>query len=531
MQQFLQVETLVIVLLLIVSIVALAVRRLQLPYTVALVVAGLVLAIQQPLEIRLVPELILALFVPPLVFEAAFHLDLSELRHDLPALGLLAVPGVVLTTLIVGGLMALVTPLSLPLALLFGALIAATDPVAVIALFRRLGIPRRLAVLVEGESLLNDGTAIVVFNLALAAALTGHFSLLGGALDFVRVAAGGVIVGLLLGWLISRLIAHVDDYLIETTLTTVLAFGSYLVAEQLHVSGVLAVVCAGLITGNASPQGMSPTSRIVIFNFWEYLAFVANSLVFLLIGLQVDLVALGAVWQPILWAVAAVFVARVAVVYGLGWLANRLGEAVPLRWQHIMTWGGLRGAISLALALSLPAVLGTSSDMLRSLAFGVVLFTLLVQGTTMGPLLRRLRVITRGPLQVEYEMRRARMTALQAAGRHLERIYREGLLSPHAWEVLKPELTRRAVTLGNALADLLRSNPALQAEELEVARREVLHAERSTLLGLRRSGLLSEEAYEQLTAEIDAASEAEEAPADEAGPVANSTVQAGGASQ
>ncbi len=512
MQQFLQAETLIIELLLIVSIVAVAVRRLQVPYTVALVVVGLAIAVQQPIEARLVPELILALFVPPLVFEAAFHLNVEELRRDLPALLLLAVPGVVLTTLIVGGLLALVTPLALSLAMVFGALIAATDPVAVIALFRRLGIPRRLGVLAEGESLLNDGTAIVVFNLALAASIDGRFDLVSGIASFVRVAAAGAIVGLVLGWLISRLIAHIDDYLIETTLTTVLAFGSYLIAEQLHVSGVLAVVCAGLVTGNAGPQGMSPTSRIVLFNFWEYLAFLANSLVFLLIGLQVDIPALAANWQPILWGVAAVFVSRVIVVYGLSWLANRLGEPVPLRWQHIMTWGGLRGAISLALALSLPAALGAGGETLRVMAFGVVLFTLLVQGASMGPPLRRLRMITRSPVQADYEMRRARLTAAQAAGRHAERIYREGLLSPHAWEVLKPELTQKAVSLGHSLAELLRANPTLQAEELDAARREVLHAQRSALMGLRRDGLLSQDAYEELTAEVDSTSEEDPPP-------------------
>ncbi len=351
MGEFLATETLVIGLLLIVSLVAIAVQRLRIPYTVALVVAGLLLTAGQPLAVELTSDLILALFVPPLIFEAAFHINGRALWRDLPGILVLAVPGVLLTMAIVAGVVAFGTGLPLPVALVFGALIAATDPVAVVALFRVLNAPRRLARLVEGESLLNDGTAIVIFNLMVAVALTGGFNPLVGLVDFVRVAAGGTLIGLGLGWLVARIVAYVDDYLVETTLTTVLAFGSYLMAEQVHVSGVLAVVAAGLVSGNLGPAGMSPTTRIVLFNFWEYAAFLANSLVFLLIGLEVDVPRLAAAWGPVLWAVAAVLAARVAVIWGLGWLVDRLGEPVPWRWQVVQAWGGLRGAISLALAL------------------------------------------------------------------------------------------------------------------------------------------------------------------------------------
>ena len=504
MQQFLTTETLIIELLLIASLVAIVVRRLHIPYTVALVVVGLRLTAQSNVSIELTPELILALFVPPLVFEAAFHLKLTELRQNLVTILVLAVPGVILTTMIVAGMLTLGTSLSLPVALVFGALIAATDPVAVVALFRLLGVPKRLSVLVEGESLLNDGTALVLFNLMLAVALTGKFNLFSSLVEFVQVAAGGIVVGLVLGWAISRLIARIDDYLIEITLTTVLAYGTYLVAEQLHFSGVLAVVAAGLITGSLGPQGMSPTTRIVLYNFWEYITFLVNSLVFLLIGLDVDIRALIGAWQPIIWAIGAVLLARVIVVYGLGWITGKLAEPISMRWRHVQAWGGLRGALSLALVLSLPAAFGPDRFLLRTMAFGVALFTLLIQATTMRTLIRRLGIITISPAQADYEERHARLTALRAAEAHIERRYREGLISAPAWERIKPKLQEQTALLADSVRELLRVEPELETEELDTIRREILRAQRSAYLGLRGDGVISEDTFEKLSAEVDA---------------------------
>jgi len=504
MEQFLSTETLIIGLLLVVSLVAMAVRRFRVPYTVALVVAGLLITSRSPADVNLTPELILALFVPPLVFEAAFHLNISDLQRNLPGILLLAVPGVVLTTLIVGGILSVALPLGITSALVFGALIAATDPLAVVSLFRKLGVPKRLAVLIEGESLFNDGTAIVVFNLMLAIALTSRVDLVASLLDFIRVAAGGILVGLALGWVIARLIERIDDYLIETTLTTVLAFGAYLAAERLHLSGVLAVVAAGLINGNIGPRGMSPTTRIVLFNFWEYVAFLANSLVFLLIGLKVNIPTLVQAWQHILWAILAVFVARLVIVYGLSWISNRVAEPISANWQHVLSWGGLRGAICLALVLSLPPSFGTDRELLQVMTLGVVLFTLLVQGTTMSPLVRRLKIVSRSDAQVQYEMAHARLASLRAADTRLDQMHSEGMISSHAWERLKPFVTQRAAALAETARSTMRADPALEAEELDTGWRELLRAQRSSFLSLRRDGVISEDAFDTLTTEIDA---------------------------
>ncbi len=507
MQQFLNTETLIIELLLVASLVAIIVKRRHIPYTVALVVVGLLITAQSSVTFALTPELILALFVPPLVFEAAFHLNLLELRRNVVSIVLLAVPGVLLTMLIVGGILSITTFTMLPMAMVFGAIVAATDPVAVVALFKLLGVPKRLAVLIEGESLLNDGTALVLFNIMLAFALTGKFDLFTGITDFIRVSAGGIVLGLVLGWATSRLIARIDDYLIEITLTTVVAYGSYLLAERLGFSGVLAVVAAGLITGSIGPQGMSPTTRIVLNNFWEYVSFLVNSLVFLLIGLEVDIPSLLAAWQPILLAIGAVLVARLIVVYGLTWITARMTEPVSLRWQHVMAWGGLRGALSLALALSLPATLGAERDLLRTMAFGVALFTLLIQATTMSTLVRRLGIVTTSPLQVDYAQRHARLNAMRSAEAYMERRYREGLLSGPAWERIRPVLHQQTVLLADDVRNLLRDEPGLEAEELESARREILRAQRSSYLGMRADGVISNEIYEHLAAEVDAALE------------------------
>ena len=314
MEQFLEIETLIIMLLLVVSVVAIMVRRIRLPYTVALVLVGLFITFEHEMALEITPELIMALFVPPLVFQAAFHLELSDLRHNLVPIVLLSVPGVVISTLIVGGIVAVGVGMPLVVAAVFGALISATDPVAVVSLFRTLGVTRRLAVAVEGESLFNDGTAIVIYQLALAAALSGVFNPIAGVFAFLLVALGGLGIGVGLGWAASRLIAQIDDYFIEITITTVLAFGSYLVGEQLHVSGVLAVVAAGIVAGNMSPKGMSPTTKIVLFNFWEYLAFLTNSLVFLFIGLRIDVYSLISHLPPIGVAVGAVLISRAIVV-------------------------------------------------------------------------------------------------------------------------------------------------------------------------------------------------------------------------
>ena len=321
--------------LLIVSLVALAVRRLRIPYTVALVVVGLLITFQQPLEIDLYAGT---------DFVACLFRRLFLKRRFIWNSNVCAKTGCRLSG---WRFRAFCDDVYCRRDCFVGRGNFADERFGFrrvdrgdrsgggrFACLRRLGAPKRLTTLVESESLFNDGTAIVIFKLLLAVALSAvagnadgahgsdSFDFLTATVDFFRVSAGGLLVGIGLGWIIAQIIARVDDYLIETMLTTVLAFGAYLVAERFHVSGVLAVVAAGIITGNIGLKGMSPTTRIVLFNFWEFLAFVANSLVFLLIGLDVNLREIGANIVPIAIALVAVLLSRALVVYGLTALTN-----------------------------------------------------------------------------------------------------------------------------------------------------------------------------------------------------------------
>ena len=272
--ELINTELIVAALLLIAALVAWFTKLVRFPYTVGLVIVGVLITMLMPQKPELTPalarELILLILLPPLVFEAALHIELSEFRNNLLSMLVFAIPGVLVTTVLVGWLLATVTGLPLITMLVFGALIAATDPVAVTAIFRELGLPKRLGLLMEGESLLNDATAIVVFTLLLEFALNPvGFSFSQGIVEFVRVSGVGLFVGFALGYVAYRLIRQIDDYLVETVLSAVLAYGSYLLAEQVHASGVLAVLASGLLIGNSGRRyGMSHTTRNVLIHIW-----------------------------------------------------------------------------------------------------------------------------------------------------------------------------------------------------------------------------------------------------------------------
>ncbi len=407
----LQIEATILVLLLVASIGAVAFKRINFPYTVGLAIVGMLLGFAaihfDPLEplqtLNLSHELILFIFLPPLVFESALNLDSRLLLHNLTPVMVLAAPGLLISTGIVALLLAWLTPLSLPEALLFGSLISATDPVAVIALFKELGVPQRLMILVEGESLFNDATAIVTFNIVLGAIASGVFSAatLGqGIIGFFSSFIGGILVGGILGYLMGYAISLVQgNPLVLATISAVVAYGSFIIAEHnFHVSGVIAVVSAGMVVGWLRCNRLHPEQRTYLHEFWEYAAFLANSLIFLLVGITtasfiVDLSTSEPIFLSLLLAVITVVIARAVVVFSLVPLVNLCSpiEKIDRNYQIIGFWGGLRGAVSLALALSLDPDL-VNRDLIIALTLGVALFTLLVPGISMAKVIKALKL-------------------------------------------------------------------------------------------------------------------------------------------
>jgi CPA1 family monovalent cation:H+ antiporter len=357
--------------------------------------------------------------------------------------------------------------------------------------------------LVEGESLLNDGTAVVVATIVIGLATGQAVSLGSAARDFLLVVGMGALVGGAVGFAASLVIQRVDDAMIEMTLTTVAAYGSFLAAESLQFSGVIATVTAGLICGTyAVRTGMSPTTRVAVASFWEYLAFALNSIVFLLIGFAVRLGGLLEAWPLIVLAFVAMTLARGAVLALAGLLLRRTRHALPAGWAAVLTWGGLRGSLSMVLVLGLPPGLALR-ETLVSMTFGVVVLSILVQGLSMGPLLRRLGLGGAPESELAYERLQGARRATLAAQGELKRLAAGGTLPPEVQVELQAALDARMGELAEGLRVLRLSEDQLQTKELLAASRQLLTAEKDALLTALRVGQLGQASYEALVAEVD----------------------------
>jgi CPA1 family monovalent cation:H+ antiporter len=372
------------------AIVGMLAHRLGVSYAVALVLGGLAIEESHVISVpHLAPGLLLFAFLPPLLFDASFRLDARELRLVARPVLLLAVPGVLISALAVGGLLWLVLDLPFGTALLFGSIVAATDPVAVIGIVQKLGLPPRITVIAEAESLINDGMAITVYTAVIGYAVSGHLETLDIGQVFAEEVFGGLLIGAAVGFVGAFLTGRVDDALLEMTLSTVLAYGSYLLANSAHASGPLACVAAGLIHGSYGRAfGMTRQTSEHLDLLWEYLGFLANAIVFLLVGFTVNLGELLDDAWPVAVAIVAVVAVR-AVVVRL--MTPRAGDHGVPAWKErlVLTWAGLRGALTIALAIALP-VTTPHRDQIIAMAFGVVLFTLVVQGLSLPRLLRAL---------------------------------------------------------------------------------------------------------------------------------------------
>ena len=506
----------IVALVLVATLVAMLARRLRMPYTIALVLVGIGMH-----EVGLVPDLhltrdlLMNVLLPALLFEAAIHVQAREFRQVAGTVVTLAIPGVVVAMATTGlvlsmELRAIDIGEALPwqLALLFGALIAATDPISVVALFKQLGVSRRLSVLVEGESLFNDGTGVVVFGIVLGMAMGQDLGVGGAIWQFVLVFAGGALIGAAIGLLASWVTAQFDDHLIEIALTTVTAWGAFLIAERIHVSGVIATVVAGLFVGNVGKKrGMTPMTREAVLSFWEYAAFFINSLVFLLLGLEVSLASLWAHKGAILLAFVAVLIGRAVVVFLPLPLLKRLRQPLDSRSAMVLFWGGLRGSLSMVLALSLPRDL-PARELIISMTFGVVVLSILVQGSTVGLLLRWLGLVpTRSAAHRWLDDHIARLRVVVAQQRALKTVSRERAAPAQVVDPIAGDLEQRRARLEARIETRMAEAADAELVEALAERRGELEAYLSEVAkdALRETaaeGLIDDSTAAELAAEL-----------------------------
>jgi len=545
---------------------ALLAKRLRLPYTVVLVAAGLIVSALASLgsadtlglDIHLSPELLLQLFLPILLFEAAFHVDLTKFLENKRAILSMAIPGVIVgmlltTVLFMGGAAVLKLGLDWQLVLLAAAMLAATDPISVVALFKEFTVSKRLGIIVEGESLINDGIAVVLFAVVvkITAAHLGlklpHFGdatevqALAALLDFLREVLLGTAIGLGVGLAISYLTSKFDDQHIEVALTVIAAYGANVAAMELHASGVIAVVVCGMMIGNVGVKhGMSPTTREEVVSFWEFAAFMANSFVFILIGLEIQLGGLWANAGGIVLFFVIMILVRAITVFGVHGLVRREGLRLKREWLPVITWSGVRGSLSMVLVMMLVWV-GTGSansqaasdanqsaapiaadanqtapvvervdeqtanankDKLLNLVYGVVLMSILLQGTTMQWLMRRCGLIVETREETEYEMALARRQAIRAMLTNLEAAEAKGAMSNETYRILHEGLLERREANDRRLAEMLEAMPSLNAIELEMEASHLRALEKQVYRDLEKEGDLDYESMESLVRDV-----------------------------
>ncbi|MFH5799381.1 Na+/H+ antiporter [Haladaptatus sp. CMAA 1911] len=487
------------------------------PYTIALLLAGLAVSILGlNIDITLTHDLILLVLLPPLLFEGAATTDLDSFRENLVPILVLAVPGLIVSILVLGVLGHYAFGYPLLLATLFAAMILPTDPVSVLALFEELGAPERLSVLVEGESLLNDGVGVVVFSALFTlvtqtppntdlSELISPEVIAETGLEIIVASLGGLIVGLAAGYFIYRVMVNLDEHMTEIVLTLILAYGSFLLAEHyLHVSGVIATVTAGLLIGNRGAEyAMSPQTKISVFNTWDTAAFLVNTLIFVLIGAKTPIHQMVNNWQLIAIAIVLTIFVRAVTVYPFTAAVNRFSRRdIPFSYQHVMIWGGLHASIPIALVLGLPSDFPHIGE-LRSMVFGVAAFSLVVQGLTMSNLLDRLGIITRTETEELYELLLGRARAVDSALDAAERLHNRGDLPGDVYDDFRGEYENEKDDLNTAISRLLRENPGLRREELLVGERRVLKQEKSAIMDAMHSGVISDDIGERLLQEVD----------------------------
>ena len=476
---------------------------LRVPYPILLVLGGLALGfIPGVPELTLPPELVLVGVLPPLLYSAAFFTSLRDLRANYRPVGLLAVALVVATMLGVAVVAHLATGLSWAASFVLGAVVAPTDPIAATAIARRMGVPRRIVTIVEGESLINDSTALVLYGTAVTAAVTGAFSLWHASLEFVLSVVGGIAIGLAVGWVIALVRIRLDNIPAEILISLLCGYLAYIPAEAVGVSGVLAAVTVGIYLGWRSPELSTPAMRIQAFAVWETLVFVVNVLLFTLIGMQLRPILDSLAGQTAGELVAdALIVAATVMVIRIAWVVS-LRSQYPL----IIGWMGMRGAVSLAAALAIPLETDAGApfpgrDLIIFLAFAVILATLVFQGLTLPKLIHFLAL--EEDVSEAKEDTKARIHAAEAALSRLEELVDEDWVRPETAERLRGLYDfRRSRFLARVDGE---DDSAIerQSADFQRLRRELLEAERAAVVGLRRDGRISDDVMRRIERDLD----------------------------
>lgn len=487
-----------IILLLGATGVALLTRRLQVPYVTGLVVAGFIVTDILPPRTGLDPSLVLNLFLPILIFEAGINTDISRLRSTFKPIAILAVPG----SMVSSGIIALLLKFGLGIAwipaLLLGIVLANTDTVSMIAVFKNIPVPSRLSTIVEGETLFNDATALILFNLILKVYATGSLTFLEVVQNFLFISLGGILVGLILGYLSIPVFTRLDDPLSSLLLTVAVALGTFQVGQYLGVSGAVAVVMAGLIFGNLGlARTASASARITLLSFWEYASFSVNTFIFLLIGVEIDLINLWSIVPAILLAVLAFQVGRILTVYPLMAWMRWIDRPIPRPWKHLLFLGNIKGSLSMALALSLPTAL-PGREGLIALIYGCVLISLVGQGSSLPWVVKRLNLSKFSEGKQEIEELQAQLITSKAAQDELDTLLKSGVLPKAVYEEMRSGYQVRVAGAEKSLREIYNRrlddfDPKRGAiEKLDAIRRRLLLAEKSALNEAIRKRILSE---------------------------------------
>ncbi|HEX3889959.1 MAG TPA: Na+/H+ antiporter [Verrucomicrobiae bacterium] len=512
-------------LLLAVAVLALVARKLHIPYPILFVLGGLLLGWIPGLpKVRLNPDLVFLFFLPPLLFPAALFTSWRDFRLNLRPISLLAIGLVLFTTVAVAYFAHYFMNLPLAVGFVLGAIISPPDAIAATAIAERLRVPRRIVTILEGESLVNDATALVAYRFAVVAVISGSFSLAHASGQFFIVGIGGILIGLAVGWLAEQFHRRVDDAPIEITVSLLTPFAAYLLAERLDVSGVLAVVVAGLYLGRRMPELLTFKTRLQGGPVWEMVEFLLNGFVFILIGLQLpevlhalsshDIPIHRLIWYALLISFAVILI-RILWVFPAAYLPRLLFKSIRTRdpypsWRHvtIIGWTGMRGVVSLAAALALPLTIQNGEpfpgrDLILFLTFVVILATLVVQGLSLPPLIRWLGVKDDGSM--EKEEREARLKANQTALANLNEIAERNPAKADALQRLRVEYEDHIRQVEGAERESSGTPLRLFSSEFERLSREALQVERRTILQLRNDNAISDEVLRRIQRDIDLA--------------------------